>query len=365
MKKLAVSIIAALLAVVVPLAAFAGSSDRLDFQSTVLYKDGILYAYDYWRSDHITLHIPPGVKVYGQMVRSDLETAVFTPVTESGTYNLKSSGRDYSFSLMVAALSGTGDVVVDIGGRKEVIHVDSAVSGKPVIKLPDFRISYTLPYSLSATGNIVLNKKATEQLQDDYYRHRDIWGYRAADGGLLDGTMHLSYQMPEVTSGTVRGPAFGFPFCPASVQAWLDKVKKTPEPPPKPPKQPEQPTKPGHSSLPAASALGALLAGAAWLTRKKWLPLLPPFRAVYVSLSLQETAPGTVAVTYEPKRGPKQVTAQLRAGTGTLAEITLSKGETRQVELPPGFAGTVTVQVRKYRNLSREKSVTVDSAGPA
>ncbi|NPV72304.1 MAG: hypothetical protein HPY89_00620 [Pelotomaculum sp.] len=134
MKKLAISLIVALLAVVVPLAAFADTPEP-EFQSTVFYKDGILYAFDYWCSDHITLHIPPGVKVYGQMVKSDWRTAIFTPVVDPGAYSLKSGGGDYSFGLMVAALSGTGDVVADIGGRKEVIHVTNAVSAeKPVIK---------------------------------------------------------------------------------------------------------------------------------------------------------------------------------------------------------------------------------------
>ncbi|WP_027356565.1 hypothetical protein [Desulfofundulus thermocisternus] len=348
------------LLVVMPLAAWA--DDEIQMQSTVFYKGGILYAYDFWGSDRVTIHIPEGVKVYGQMVKSDLETARFTPIVNPGSYNLKGGDKKYSFGLMAVTLFGNSDVVADIGGRKEVIHVDSAVSGKPVIKFPDFKIRYTLPYSLSATGNIVLNKKATEQLQDDYYRYRDVWGYQAADGGLMDGTMHLSYQMPEVTSGTVRGPSFGFPFCPASAQAWLDKVK-TAEPEPKP--QPEPSPPPGHGGKAAVVITGVALAGAAFLTRKKWLLLLPPLRAVYVSLSLAEAGPGVVNVTYEPKRGPEQVTAQLRTGTSTLAEVTLAKGETGLVELPTGFAGTVTAHVRKYRNLSKNKSIVVDSAGPA
>jgi hypothetical protein len=111
-----------------------------------------------------------------------------------------------------------------------------------------------------------------------------------------------------------------------------------------------------------AAAVGAGVAAAAVVTRKKWLPLIPPLRAVSVAISLATTKSGAASLYFDQKKGPKQVTVDVMDSTGkvVIPGIQVFKGENAEVDLPSLGKTVLTAKVRKYRNVSKQKSTEYD-----
>jgi hypothetical protein len=125
---------------------------------------------------------------------------------------------------------------------------------------------------------------------------------------------------------------------------------------------------PFSATFPLTTAAGKIATGvviaaaAAALTRKKWLPLIPLFRAVSVAISLEATKTGAASLFFDQKKGPKKVVVDVTDNTGkvVITAVHVTKGETAEVSLPTLGKTVLTAKVRKYRNTSKQKSTEYD-----
>ncbi|MCL6448205.1 MAG: hypothetical protein K6U04_08650 [Armatimonadetes bacterium] len=337
-------LIALLLLLFVILPVYAGENEM---HGIVNYRDGVLYVF-HWDDAPARLYIPPELKVEGQEVATrtgknpvqrgfEME-ARFKPAT-SGSYYFEPK-KDIDFDLLVARLTGVGDVMYEIGGEKKVIHVNSNDQRRFDVKLPDFEIDYSSPYSVSSSGNIKLTKVFTGE-SNKGYKNKDIWAY-TADGGILDGTMTLRHHT--LPSGENRGPTFTFPFCPGSASYWLSNL---PEPKPDKTPPPETPPKTNPGNFPGKRYLLLLIPAAAAL-------LLLPFarQRVNVSVELELTESGAQAVVYRDVRGPEKVRVVLDVNSKE-QEFILKRNESRTVAIEGIGYIQVAIRTPGRRNVSK------------
>jgi hypothetical protein len=288
-----------------------------------------------------------GQVVISRTVLGKGEEAQFSPAA-SGDYRF-GGAQDGAFELVAARLTGTGDVVCDIGGEK-TIHVDSDGQGRFEIKLPDFEVNYNddTPYTLTSTGNIKLAKVFSGASNLEGYAHKDIWQYTADGGGWLDGTMVFGYKMPELKPGEAgKGPAYSFPFCSASAQYWLEHL-----PPPEPESGRPEPAPGGRTGyaypfilIPAALAF---LAGFA-LSRRVCVSIVPG------------EEPGSVVVVRD-RRGPAKVAVDVDHGGLAWRSFVLGRGESVCLPfLPLPGPGVIKVKTPGRWNISKQKRVNINA----
>ncbi|MCL6478812.1 MAG: hypothetical protein K6T65_10385 [Peptococcaceae bacterium] len=337
MKKSIITLLAVLSLFAFVLPVYAGDSDDVPMDSFVNYQNGALYVFHFCKSDPVYVHIPPEIKVTGQVVEASVKEAKFKPAN-NGDYRFQEKHGEYSFDLLVAYLEGKGDVTCKVGDKEWAIPVDSR-EGQLNVKLPDFRIDYNLPYTLSATGNIELAKTFSGESPLGY-AHRDVWQY-TADGGILDGTMMLHYT---ISPGEGRGPTFTFPFCPASAYYWLQKPQ--PEPYKTPLPEPD-PGSPGASPDNGRYLLLLVPAAAAVLF------LLPFIRAVNVSVEVKPNGNEAQALVYRDARGPKRVIVVLSVND-ILRQFILAHNETHTVDIEKTGHIIAAVKTPGRRNVSKK-----------
>jgi hypothetical protein len=343
------------IAAALPVALPVFAEDTVDMHSFVDYRDGVLYVFHISTGDPVSVHIPPELKVTGQVVEATWQqnggVAKFSPAV-GGDYSFQDERGVLSYDLIIAYLAGEGNISVSVDGEERVIPVDSPGNKKFNMKLPDFEIQYTEPYELTATGNIRASKISTtevteinkdlppgvKELSKKGGVKKDTWQY-GAEGNILDGTMTLRYNV-RYNERTYVG--FTFPFCPGAAYGWLSKLPD-PTVPGSPPGEPDGQNPPpggGNSGKAGYFIVPALLLALAYLLR----------RPVCVSV---EPVPDGVRV-FRDYRGPVRVRVTVVDGANELVQREMEREES--FILPVAGPGTVRVKVPVWcRNVSKRK----------
>lgn len=218
--------------------ACADSAPDVAKGSFVSYRDGMLYVFHRFNGSPVSVNIPPGLKVTGQVVYTysagepmhRFEEARFEPA-RTGNYRFdpvrfngyRPERKSPYFELLVARVAGKGVIAYEVDGKKSGVSVHAPERSFSV-KFPDFEVCYNVPYTLSATGNIKLTKVKSGPSSKEKFARRDVWAYTSEEG-ILNGTMRFAFE----GQGGADTVGYTFPFCPASAEVWLAKEQKPKE----------------------------------------------------------------------------------------------------------------------------------------
>ncbi|MGB9887897.1 MAG: S-layer homology domain-containing protein [Moorellales bacterium] len=214
------------------------------FASTVFLRDGVLYALYHPFSEQVRVAIPPGADVEGQIVRlvredrsgsSETYRASFARIAGPGEYAFDFSGSSaWEYAALIARVSAPGGTQISyqVGGSSGVIEAPAS-SGTLKINWPEFTVTCygDTTYTLAPSGLELT--KVSEEVTEDGGR-REVFRYWSEDGELLEGDLVLTYTIGQDILPAGKLIELTFPFCPASLSAWITRhpadVVSGPEP---------------------------------------------------------------------------------------------------------------------------------------